>query len=136
VRDLEGLLESYERLKGGEENDYVVKPDPKRDLAQARADYTKSDRDLNAQYKGVVGAIDAPARKLLAQSELKWIALRDLDSPGLGRDRVPAGACRRPDPTRPGGLDPAARRRSARLARRVGRTSLGAPAHRACSQAA
>ena len=47
----------------------------------ANASYQASDRALNAVYKDIVArlATDAPARKLLADSQKAWIAFRDAE---------------------------------------------------------
>jgi uncharacterized protein YecT (DUF1311 family) len=80
VRDLEGVWEANGRLQAHEEEDLVVKPDPKKELQEARADLAKADRELNARYRLVVAGLDAPARALLARAEQEWIALRDRDA--------------------------------------------------------
>jgi uncharacterized protein YecT (DUF1311 family) len=49
-------------------------------LANARSSAVAADKTLNQHYKLVIGAIDAPARKLLIQSQLKWITFRDLEA--------------------------------------------------------
>lgn len=49
-------------------------------LKNAKESAVVADKALNQHYKLVIGAIDAPARKLLIQSQLKWITFRDLEA--------------------------------------------------------
>lgn len=64
--------------------DGATKHPSKQDLQGALATQKEAavhaDRQLNKYYRLVMGAIDPQARRLLTQSELKWITLRDLDA--------------------------------------------------------